>query len=148
VTVRSAAGGALITVVLTAGAACSDDSTVTVGTEVGEVTIEVRDDLLCLDGGAKGGFCGDRPDDTTPVVWGTSTGGGPDSPTYVWGVASPDVTRFDVVVAGEDPVTPELHAVDGGVADGMSVWAIQLGPQGDPLAADASEIAIENVEKT
>ena len=58
------------------------------------------------------------------------------------------MTGFDVVVVGEGPVTPELHAVDGGVAEGMSVWAIEMGPQGDPLAADAPEIAIENVETT
>jgi len=144
--VRAFTGGIVIAALVGALVACGDDSPLSVDTEVGEVTVDVRDDQLCLDGGSKGGFCGARPDGEHPVSWGTSSGSG--SPTYVWGVATREVTGFDVVLSGEDPITPELHEIDGGDLDGMSVWAIRLGPAGDPLATDAPEITIENIDTT
>lgn len=118
-------------------------------TEVGTLTVSVREDMLCLDSGGLGGSCGDRPNEDDPVTYSVSGGGSPGTnPAYVLGFATADVVRFDLV-ADDDVLAPELHAIDAPGWEGLQVWAVEIathiGPDPEPSETMA-DISIENVE--
>jgi hypothetical protein len=146
----TARGLAVVVIALSILAGCSDDpSDATIETDVGALTVSVREDQVCVDGEALGGSCGERPDADDPVTYGVSGGGPPGSnPAYVMGFAIGDVVSFDLET-DDQVLTPELHDIESAGWDGLQVWAVEIvvdiPPDPEP-SETMPDIRIENVE--
>lgn len=133
---------------LLAGSACAKDASATVQlparTGVAKVVINIKEkgDQLCLRGDEIGGWCGDGPTEASPVVFGTSSSGGPDSPLYVIGAALGEVESFSVV-AGSQRQSVAPTPVGDSNFEGMDVWLVAV----ESPAGISTNVQIQDVRR-
>jgi hypothetical protein len=132
---------AIATVALITASCSADDPARASVSLADSVTAELRqdDDLLCVDLGKLGGFCGDKLSESSPMVHGTSTAGGPDSPLYVFGAVLDTVETFDVKV-GDTTYTPELVPVGDDTFWDVRVWMVRVDRPSDATAEIVSVV--------
>lgn len=129
---------------LLAGSACTNDPSATIRlvtpTGGAEVVVKEEGGQLCLRGERIGGWCGDGPTDASPVVFGTSSSGGSDSPLYVLGASLGDVESFFVVAGSQrQPVAPT--PVGDSNFDGLEVWLVTI------PAGHSANVQIQDVRR-
>src|SRR5688572_26333105 len=131
---------------LLAGSACTNDASATVQltarTGVAKVVVKEKGDQLCLRGDEIGGWCGDGPTEASPVVFGTSSSGGPDSPLYVLGAALGDVESFSLV-AGSQRQSVAPTPVGDSNFEGMDVWLVAV----ESPAGISANVQIQDVRR-